>query len=507
MTRETTPLRFLLKTLAGAVAVVGLLIGVSVLVSPPGKAPLAGLAMTSLGDGTFVSVSSVTMGTTHGWLSPRKPTLWEWVQGVPVAQPLEFGTEPAQMMVWVVRHDGRSTTPKHWPALRHARLTAGPDQVGSQGGVVFHGRPKPPGYKVMEYWTTVACNLPIPAIHTTPTTGSPAPPYVYGFQFPLFPAGCGPLKLELLGEAPPGDGPIAVLATLEVPEPTGLPAPSARKASPLPAVSTVGPHALTLKGFRVGGTRSTGGDKVNLRHFFAYDLELTSGGQPAPIHLFRRGPVVDSLGNTYDHGYAEAVGLWFGPHQLTVTAQVPTPEELHESSTVEMAEIAIPADNTVIPLSTKFELRSGRIRGRFVTGGGRGETSQSDPTPSASAPWTYRGGVQQFATWKQLSFEVWRWPARTPPGRRPAPIELRVKAPLVHVLYSAEGLDKTEWLEVDQVLDDQSRAVPFNNVFHHGVRMVFADPLTDAKSLRLRFLVRDVAEFTFVVDPPSPEGK
>jgi hypothetical protein len=512
MTNETTPLRFLLKTLAGAVGVLGLMIGVTVLVSPARKPPLAGLVMTSLGDGSFVSVPTVTVGTSHHWLPPRERTLWDWFRGTPKPGPLGQSVNPPQLQVWVVRHDGKTSEPKQWPKLRHARLTvgangAGPDVVGADRGIVFRGENQHPGHPGLAYWSTHTFGLPVPTEHTTLNAGSAATPYVYGFTFPLFPAGCGPLKLELLGEAPGPEQPLPVLATLHLPEPAGLNPPPSWKASPLPATATAGPHALTLKGFRQSGSHSRGNDPYSVRPHFHAELELTSGGQASPVNLFKTGPVVDSAGNTYELGYHNGAGLWFGPHQWTVTAQVPTPEPLRAASTVESPAIDLPADNAVVPLSTTLELRSGRIRGTFVTIGGRGETLQSDPTPAGSVQWGYYGGVNAPGQGASKNFEVSRGTHRHLSSGASVPIELKVKAQLVHVLYSAEGLTKDEWLGVDQVLDDQSRTVPFNDLFHHGTRLVFVDPQPDAKSLRLRFLVRDSAEFTFVIDPPQPEKK
>lgn len=504
MPNETTPLRFLLKTLAGAVGVLGLMIGLTVLLAPARKPPLAGLVDTPLDDGSIISVPTVTVGTAHNWLPPRERSLWDWLSGRPKPGPLGQAGNPPQLMVWIVRHDGKTSDPKLWPKLRHARLTAGANVVGADRGIVFRGENQHAGHASMAYWSTHTFTPPIPTEHTTLTASSAATSYVYGFTFPLFPAGCGPLKLELLGEAPGPEQPLPVLATLDLPEPAGLNPPPPWTASPLPATATVGPHTLTLKEFRGTGSSSRGNDPYSVRPHFHPELELRSGGQSSPVNLFKTGPVVDSAGNTYELGYHNGAGLWFGPHQWTVTAQVPTPEPLREASMAESAAIDIPADNAVVPIIPAFTLRSGRITGRLVTAGGRGETLQADPTPAGTVQWGYFGGVNRKDTGKSEHFQVSRGTHRGGSSGGKVPIELQVKAKLIHLLYSAEGLEKTEWLGVDQVLDDQSRPVPHHDLLHHGVRMVFADPAPDAKSLRLRFLVRDSAEFTFVIDPPSP---
>jgi hypothetical protein len=504
MRQQTSPLRFILKTLVGAAAVAGLLIGAVMLVSPLRQGPLAGIAMTPLGDGTFVSVPQVTVGAVHNWRNPRERTLWEWLSGAPQPQPLESRSHPAGMMVWVVLHDGRTSAPKHWPALRHARLTAREDVVGTERVIVFRSQNDHRGP-----WSSDSFGLPISQERTAPTAGQPIPAYVYGFCFPLFPAGCGPFKLELLGELPGEDQPWPVLATLEFPEPAGLNPPPPWTASPLPAVSTVGPHSLTLERFWSSGYSSRGKeDPYSIRHAFGPNFSLTSGGQSFPVHLFKTGPLVDSAGNVFESGYSGEVGPWFGPQQLTVTAQIPTPEALRVASTCESPLVDVPVANTVVPLSPTFELRSGRIRGRIATIGGRGETSQADPPPGGPAMFGHGVvGAQLSNQGRSLTFRVYRDKRHRFPGRSPDTIGLRVEADLVHVLYSAEGLTPSEWLGVDQVLDDQSRPVPHYDYEYCGTRIVFADPLPDAKSLRLRFLVRDSADFTFVVDPPSPEKK
>jgi hypothetical protein len=105
------------------------------------------------------------------------------------------------------------------------------------------------------------------------------------------------------------------------------------------------------------------------------------------------------------------------------------------------------------------------------------------------------------------NFEVSRGTHRPHVSGTSPLVELQVKAQLIHTLYSAEGLGPHEWLVVDKVLDDQSRTVPFHDLHHHDVRMVLAAPLSDAKSLRFRFEVRDSADFTFVIDPPKPQKK
>ncbi len=221
MPQESTPLRFLLKTFVWALAGLGLVVAAAALLSPPRPAPLAGLAMISLDDGSFVSVPQVSVGESHSWTPPRERSFWDWLQGRPKPGPFGVSVSPAKLMVWVVRHDGKTSTPKLWPKLRHARLTAGPDAVGAERGVVFRGENHASGATGMTYWSTHTFDPPIPTEYTQLNTASAATPYVYGFQFPLFPQGCGPLKFELLGESPAADQPAPVLATLELPEPAG----------------------------------------------------------------------------------------------------------------------------------------------------------------------------------------------------------------------------------------------------------------------------------------------
>ncbi len=273
---------------------------------------------------------------------------------------------------------------------------------------------------------------------------------------------------------------------------------------PLPATSTVGPHTLTLKGFRSGGYSKRNNDPASVRHYFQPHLELTSGGQPAPLQLFKKGPLVDLAGNHYEYGYQSSAGLWFGPHQLTLTARVPTPEPLLKASRIESSPIDVPADNLVVPLSQSIELRSGRIRVRLVSVGGRGETLQPDPTPAGTVQWSYNGEVGGTTPDSRHAYEVSRGTHRPHVTGTSPPVKLKVQAQLIHTLYSAEGLGPQEWLAVDKVIDDQSRAVPFQDFLNHEVRMVLAAPLPDAKSLRLSFEVRDSADFTFVIDPPKP---
>jgi hypothetical protein len=507
MPQESTPFRFFAKTFAWGAIGLGTVIVVAVLLSPPRTAPLAGLAMVSLGDGSFASVPQVTVGGSHSWTPPRERTLWDWLQGRPKPGPFGVSVSPPKLMVWVVRHDGKTVNPRLWSKLRHARLTAGPDTVGAERGVVFRSENHALGAKGMTYWSTHTFNLPIPEEHTKVNEASVTTPYVYGFKFPMFPSGCGPLKLELLGEPPAAEQPSPVLATLELPEPAGLNPRPAWHATPLPATSTVGPHTLTLKGLRRNGHSISGNDPASVRHYFTADLEMTSSGQPVPLHVFRNGPLVDLAGNRYESGYQSGVGLWFGPHHLTLTARVPTPEPLLTASRVESTLIDIAADNVVLSLTQAFELRSGRIRGRLVSVGGRGETLQPDPTPSGTVQWGYHGDMSGSHPGSRKTYEVSRGTHRPHVSGTSPLVELQVKAPLIHTLYSAEGLGPHEWLVVDKVLDDQSRTVPFHDFHNHDVRMVLADPLPDAKSLRLSFEVRDSADFTFVIDPPKTQKK
>jgi hypothetical protein len=497
MSTNASPLGFLFRTILGVVGVLALMIALAGWAAPRRRPPLEGYSQAKLADGTVASLVRATVGESHDWTPEVERSLWSSFRGRPGVASLSTTFKPGGMLVWVARHDGTASAPLPWPDIRDARLIVGDESILSEQMVVFrshqHGQPLSPFDGMIPHTT----DSPLRPEHLgLPATGMHAIPMVLGFLFPAPPQGSGPFFVELLGERPAVGAPRPVVARLELPEVPGLSPKPAWVAQPLPARSTVGPNTLVLKGFRGGGWSSRGDNEPeHVRHHFQYELDLEAGGQVAPAHLFRNGPVVDLGGNLVEDGYQGGARPCFGPHRLSLTARVPTAPELVESSRRETPDLAIPPDNSARSLTDALRFRDGRIVVSLRAVGGRGTVQYPDPTPSGTVQWGQYGGIEN------VSYNVRRETNHTGTSRD---IRLRVEAKLVHVLFDSTGLTADEWLVATGVVDDQGRAVKFYDFTNHGVRMVLANPEPDAKSLRVAFEVQDAATFEFFVEPPQP---
>ena len=499
MAREMTPIGFVIRIVVVAVlGLVGLLFLVQAVTPRPGP-PLAGIGTVALADGSFVSVQQVSAGGAHEWQPPERRTMADWLLKRPRVPKLSYGASPARMLVWVARHDGVSTQAREWSAVRFVRLECGGETVYSDRYIKF--RRQPPGGHV----STSSSNTPVRPEPEDKKLIGPTSGLVYGFEFPLVPAGSGPLRLTFLGEGV-GEGAAPVeLGGVEVAEPAGLNARPGWVGQTLPASSTVGEAVLTLKSaYSLGSTYRTD-NPYSRRRMFAFDLALTVRGEPHATQIIEFGELEDSAGNRYSEGYKNGAPLVFGPHKFSLRVKVPTPEAERAGSVGVSAGLAIPGENERRVESGEVSLREGRVVIRYAAMGGKGKVTHPDTSPGTSMQWGYSGGIGNLGGVGNDRFQANRETKLAPRG---GPLQLTMESSsLVHLVYTAPKLGEREWLKVMRVRDDAGRELEFGDFFHHGTRMVICRPEEGSRGIVVEWEVVDVEWFEFVIDPPEVKGE
>ena len=493
MAREMTPIGFVIRIVVVAVlGLVGLLFLVQAVTPRPGP-PLAGIGTVALADGSFVSVQQVSAGGAHEWQPPERRTMADWLLKRPRVPKLSYGASPARMLVWVARHDGVSTQAREWSAVRFVRLECGGETVYSDRYIKF--RRQPPGGHV----STSSSSTPVRPEPEDKTLIGPTSGLVYGFEFPLVPAGSGPLRLTFLGEGV-GEGAAPVeLGGVEVAEPAGLNARPGWVGQTLPASSTVGEAVLTLKSLRSGGSSYSSDNPYSKRHHFQFDVEMTARGESVPTQIVEYGELEDSAGNRYSEGYKSGALLVFGPHKFSLRAQVPTPEAERVGSVGVSAGLAIPGENERRPESGEVSLREGRVVIRCEAMGGKGKVPHPDASPGTSMQWGYFGGIGD---------ERFRANRETKLAPRGGPLQLTMESSsLVHLVYTVPKLSEREWLKVTRVRDDAGQELRFQDFLHYGTRMVICRPEEGSRGIVVEWEVVDVEWFEFVIDPPEVKGE
>ena len=494
-----SPIGFLVRVIVVALLFVA---GLAILiqgVTPPPRPPLAGLADARLADGTWVSVVAVTTGRKHEWQPPWKRTWQDWFRNRRRPGHPNLTLNNPEMLIWVVRHDGKSERPLDWPDLRHARVDVAGESLYPEDVRVFRSDRGSESYNFSS-----SSNAPFnPASYGGNMNGAA---YLYVIPLPLPPAGCGPLSLTLLGDRPADKSPRPELVTLSLPEPGGLNPNPGWTASPLPASSTVGPYTLTITALDPSGSSYSSNDEFSNRVHFGIRTELTVDGTPSPSRIVEHGPLTDSAGNVQARGYNHGARLHFPPHKFTLTVQVPTPESLKASSRGTISGLTIPPDNTRLPESKQAVLRDGRIRLKTVAIGGRGKVVHPDPTPTSTVQWGHFGSLGYGPRNVSMNFEARRGVDHSASGK-PGPITLTMDSRLVHVLYEVEGVQPRETLIASSVRDSQSRDVKYQDFFNSGTRMVILNPAEDATSFQVEWEIQDTEVFEFITDRPSTEKK
>jgi hypothetical protein len=489
MAREMTPIGFVIRIVMVAVlGLVGLLFLVQAVTPRPGP-PLGGIGTLRLADGSFVSVQQVSVGTAHEWQPPERRTMTDWLLKRGPVPKQRYGTSPARMLVWVARHDGESNQARVWPEVRFVRLDVAGQTVYADRYIKF--RRQPPGGHV----STSSSDPPVRPEPEDRTLIGPRSGMVYGFEFPLVPAGSGPLRLTFLGEGV-GEGAAPVeLGRVEVAEPVGLNARPGWVGQKLPATSTMGEAVLTLTALRAGGSSYSSNNPYSTRHHFNFDVAMTVRGEPVETQIVEYGELEDSAGNRYDRGYRNGVPLVFGPHKFSLKAQVPTPEAERAGSVGMSAGLVIPGENERRAESGEVSLREGRVVIRCVAMGGKGKVVHPDATPGGAMQWGYHGGMENDR------FVANRDSSATGSGGAK---QLRMESStLVHLVYTAPKLGEREWLRVRRVRDEAGRELKFQDFLHHETRMVICRPEEGSRGIVVEWEVIDVEWFEFVIDPPE----
>lgn len=482
---------------AGGLLAALLLAAIVLLMTHSRKAPLAGLAQARLADGSWASVVQVTVGKRHEWQPPDTRTALDWALGRPrlrrVTAEFSFPDLEEHLVIWLVRHDGRTAHPLPWPDLRHARLDVAGERLYPDFVCVHREEPRD------GRWSAYNGKLPIPpSLYVgSPGTGPPVTEAsTYALAFPKPPAGCGSMILELVGSPVTAGGSSAPLAKVTLAEPAGLGPKATGIAAPPPVTATVGAYALTITAISATNNADKTTDEFRQNCQYVPHVELTEHGVAVPTRLIDVGPVTDAAGNIHRQLFFPGLRPVFPPHRLQLRAVVPPPHSLRADSVMEVADLAIPADNARVDTALQRSLRGDRIRFLTAVIGGRGHVRHQVPKLASGRLRSLSTTVDRERVEVQELHVISR-------GGTPAPAEIWIDGQVVHLLYDVAGLTSDEVAQVTAVVDDQGRPVPFTDTRFRNLRLLFLKPEPDAQAFRLRCELLDTARFEFLIDPPA----
>ncbi len=492
------PLNWVTRVLGalGAILIVAL---IAFQLAKPLRAPLSGLAMAPLGDGSSVSVVHVSVGGQHEWQPPDDRTIVDWALGRPSARVAMssdrfFADVKEHLVVWLVRHDGLSVRRLPWPEVRQARLEAAGEKLYPD--FVFIHRQ---GVRTGDFDST-STKAFIPASWSHPASGPSAAivhrHFVYGIAFPKPPSGCGPMRLTLVGDAPATGAPRAVLATPTLAEPAGLAPKATWRPSLVPATETLGSLALTMTSIPAHNNSARTSDEFAQYCSYSPKFELTESGRVVPTRLIEFGPATDAAGNVHRQLHFPGLRPIFPPHRVAIRAVVPTAESLRAGSTLEIKDLPVPKDNTRLEIATGQSARGQRIRLRSRAMGGRGVVSHPVFWSSAETPFSLSAsllGERLVLNCSQVASGTFG-PVKFP--------DVRIDCRLVHLLYEVTGLTTDEIVVPTAVHDDQGRAVPFDESSSFRGRLLFLQPAPDARTCRVTVEIQDTRRFEFTITPP-----
>ncbi len=495
----TQSARFITRVILGFLIVCVLVVAAAQYLAPEAAPGLRPLARARLPDGTWASVVGLTAGTTHDLEFNERSTWIDWLMRHPGRQKLTVTTTPPALVVWVARTDRDSDRGLSWNELCHARIGVAGATFPAQGVSSFSRRLGMPTY------TQTRLSLPVNR-SAHPITPLPGASEIFAFQFPLPPAGSGPLTLDLLGNHPGGRGatalPRTVLATIPLSEPAGLPTASAPPAQALPAAATSGPWTLTLKGFRYEPpTGAPTGDLGN--HRFAYDVVLSGAGGEHPCEIVEYGPVVDAAGNSFPQGYRDHAPLMFGPHRLSITTTIPTGLTATAGSHGASTRIPTRPGTSAVRMTDRVRLAGGRVVVSLLSRGGPGQVFHDDLLKGSGLLRDWTGAVNghpfTISRTRLLPGTV-----TLPPGVAVAsvPEHFMVESPGSHLFYETTGLPSDERLRA-VVRDDRGRPVPFTDTAVESIRCLITDPPSGARYLDIDWVVEKTATFSFTIAPPA----